>query len=641
MTTSPIASSRKGTGVSSTPKQHSPPASSWFWGHDGGGNSTDDDLEGAASKSPAEMYLEWNPPTCREPDEAVCGIFWRGDKRAAALHEVREKEKLEEEEKEMQALLASQEGKPSTHPEDAPPTSPTSPTEPVSVPLEPTDDGSLSSSLTNAAEPDSLLLRMGPAEKFSTMLRDIAFLFLPRDEVVGAVQDLRALKVHISSCFQREREIGQMVEDEKKALDHRRSVATVGVAEVQSRLSNEHTKVMAIDSRLSKIRRVEDEFAERDVESIDEEIKLLKRQAALARRIDKAEARLATSLAVEKRVHGECDRELREAKTVHMASRQDTVRAMRAHEDSVYKLHLRVRNAAAARIQNFVLQVWENRRLRWQAATAAVIAEGQNEAAQRALRAIVVVQAKARVLAARLRMEAASRDIFDKMVDEYSGKVYYWNRRTGESTWERPMFLVDDERGETSVTAHSEVSRGGPRSSGTVRIQPTREESASTLQRMYRARMARRKVSAMAKTSYEKLFDEGSGMFFYFNKTTLESQWSKPVVLGENDDIDTVGEPDLTKSSPRSVHLPGSPEEAASVLQRTYRARLARRKVVELTKVTFEKVRDEESGVFFYFNKTTGESQWSKPKILGEADAKEEVEVEYDSKEYRVAEGTP
>jgi hypothetical protein len=71
------------------------------------------------------------------------------------------------------------------------------------------------------------------------------------------------------------------------------------------------------------------------------------------------------------------------------------------------------------------------------------------------------------------------------------------------------------------------------------------------------------------------------------------------------------------------LNIPETPEEAASMLQRVYRSRLAKRRCVELTKLVYEKVFDQDSDAYYYFNSLTGEAQWHKPKILegGDHDA--------------------
>ena len=59
------------------------------------------------------------------------------------------------------------------------------------------------------------------------------------------------------------------------------------------------------------------------------------------------------------------------------------------------------------------------------------------------------------------------------------------------------------------------------------------------------------------------------------------------------------------------------------VRQRRYRALRARREFIALVENVFEKIRDPESGAFYYHDRRTGETTWTKPKLLGDRDIAE------------------
>jgi hypothetical protein len=61
-------------------------------------------------------------------------------------------------------------------------------------------------------------------------------------------------------------------------------------------------------------------------------------------------------------------------------------------------------------------------------------------------------------------------------------------------------------------------------------------------------------------------------------------------------------------------------DEAARKLQGLFRTRKARKYLRELLAGVFQKVQDDDSGDFFYYNTRTGESSWVKPKLLGSGD---------------------
>ena len=45
--------------------------------------------------------------------------------------------------------------------------------------------------------------------------------------------------------------------------------------------------------------------------------------------------------------------------------------------------------------------------------------------------------------------------------------------------------------------------------------------------------------------------------------------------------------------------------------------------MIALVETVFEKVRDPTTGAFYYFDKRSGESSWSKPALLGNKDLPE------------------
>ena len=66
----------------------------------------------------------------------------------------------------------------------------------------------------------------------------------------------------------------------------------------------------------------------------------------------------------------------------------------------------------------------------------------------------------------------------------------------------------------------------------------TDEEAAIHIQGIWRARKAQRLMHKMIAEVYEKKFDPESKSFFYFNKKTQKSHWTKPPGLRYADDID-------------------------------------------------------------------------------------------------------
>ena len=71
-----------------------------------------------------------------------------------------------------------------------------------------------------------------------------------------------------------------------------------------------------------------------------------------------------------------------------------------------------------------------------------------------------------------------------------------------------------------------------------VTIGLTRDEAATKLQGMYRRMKARQRIRWMIANVFEKVVDQRSGAFYYYNKMTGVSSWEKPKLMKENDDLE-------------------------------------------------------------------------------------------------------
>lgn len=59
------------------------------------------------------------------------------------------------------------------------------------------------------------------------------------------------------------------------------------------------------------------------------------------------------------------------------------------------------------------------------------------------------------------------------------------------------------------------------------------------------------------------------------------------------------------------------------VKQRRWRAKHARKLLADAIANVWQKIRDSETGLYFYYNTRTEESTWTKPKLLGSLDLHE------------------
>lgn len=63
--------------------------------------------------------------------------------------------------------------------------------------------------------------------------------------------------------------------------------------------------------------------------------------------------------------------------------------------------------------------------------------------------------------------------------------------------------------------------------------------------------------------------------------------------------------------------------DMAVKIQRRWRAKHARRLLLEALEQVYQKIRDPDTGAYYYFNTRTGVSTWTKPRLLGSSDLPE------------------
>ena len=136
-----------------------------------------------------------------------------------------------------------------------------------------------------------------------------------------------------------------------------------------------------------------------------------------------------------------------------------------------------------------------------------------------------------------LRIKQGARMVYEKVYDESVSRYYYFNSKEQTSSWELPIEFAGDDS--FLLTPRSRELMVLKMEAGTWKTASsmTEEDAAKTIQGLWKRRQARKLIVQAIQSMYEKIYDEQSGTFFYFNKQTQQSIWTKPPLLGYWDDV--------------------------------------------------------------------------------------------------------
>lgn len=116
------------------------------------------------------------------------------------------------------------------------------------------------------------------------------------------------------------------------------------------------------------------------------------------------------------------------------------------------------------------------------------------------------------------------------------------------------------------------------------------------IQSSIRKFLAKRRVSRLANDTWERVFDPPSGLYFWYNRRTGGSQWSKPYGV-------------KTWFSDRD-------ETAALNIQRVARGYLARRVVTQMAAEVYSRYYDAKEKAFYWMDHRTGQTTWEVSRWL-------------------------
>jgi len=363
-------------------------------------------------------------------------------------------------------------------------------------------------------------------------------------------QYIEKLKMNILTCDVEERTTRKARKAEKIDSDIKMSKATLNVADLQCRVSAEHGTLLKIEDRLSQLQTVEDEFAKRSHSTVQEEKRCRDLQAFHGDKVNELEAKLATALAVEGRVHRECEVRLHKLKTDEKTATLKKTQALRDYEDALSAMNNRVRTLAARRIQaGFKTMIERTHSL--------VMYDDQEKNLESAAQRI---QTKVRMWCTKKHVREVAKTQYEKHYDRESGYFFYVNNVTGEARWTKPKLLGDEDIGVTDIynSKHNHKSSKGTSTDPPLRQRSRRDgqrkkkkrsrvvktvpltvdAAAINIQKSFRGWLVRQRVKAMVSKRFEKLFDDESGSYYYWDTVAEVSQWHKPKVLGPHDDIE-------------------------------------------------------------------------------------------------------
>jgi hypothetical protein len=218
--------------------------------------------------------------------------------------------------------------------------------------------------------------------------------------------------------------------------------------------------------------------------------------------------------------------------------------------------------------------------------------------------AAMAMQRAARGRMARLHVSNMVTTVYRRVTDPVTGSVYYFNLLTRAAQWRRPTCLLQGIEPAEYIKGEDDIA---------LRV------SAIVVQRAWRQARGMRLLRGLIAAKFERVLDPGGGdppRYFYFNKLTGESTWSKPLgsILGT---WEIPLAPSDKPPTPNKRHgAPMTPEEAATILAamvRVWRARIITKKLVLHV---YRRCYDTEYGAFYFWNRRTGTASWRPTPLI-------------------------
>jgi len=178
-------------------------------------------------------------------------------------------------------------------------------------------------------------------------------------------------------------------------------------------------------------------------------------------------------------------------------------------------------------------------------------------------------------------------------LDQSSGKPYYLNKRTNETTWERPIDL----RMEPGDTGEIQDSMDVPGNDETTSVQLNKPNDETT----YQSRITPNSFDSIENLGgdlpdgWQQQTDEMTGNMYYFNAQTNETSWEKPLATHEAHHSDFLCTKTNDVVSPSASHSSNGTREDSELPD------------------GWVEVYDQTTEKSYYHNSVSGQTCWEKP----------------------------
>ncbi|POM65552.1 Hypothetical protein PHPALM_18711 [Phytophthora palmivora] len=224
--------------------------------------------------------------------------------------------------------------------------------------------------------------------------------------------------------------------------------------------------------------------------------------------------------------------------------------------------------------------------------------------------AVRKLQCLYRARRARRMLQRAREQRYQRIFSIAHNEFFYYNMWQGIKTWTRPAELSEE----------FEIPIRDPDASPRISPPLTAVEAAIKVQALWRGYEARCLALKLLRDRYEKHFDLEKERVYYVRKPEivkmgkkepLAKLWDPPPLLRKRYDL---GEPVEIQRLARFANM--SLDEAAQIVQHAYRCHRGREFMRRILRSRIKKLWDATTGRFYYYNATTKESSWEKPRLL-------------------------